>query len=161
MGYVGTVLLANWLLHTIGIVPILGLAIPAGTFAAGLAFTMRDLTQETLGRWATVVGVLVGATLSAAVSTQLAVASGVAFLISELADFAVYTPLRARGFLPAVVASNTVGLVADSVLFLLLAFGSLEFLAGQLVGKAVMTALAVAALGLMRSRMERRWISSG
>lgn len=81
--------------------------------------------------------------LSATLSAQLALASGLAFLFSELADFAVYSPLRQRHWLGAVVASNTVGVVVDSALFLWLAFGSLEFLAGQVVGKLWMTALAV------------------
>jgi uncharacterized PurR-regulated membrane protein YhhQ (DUF165 family) len=76
----------------------------------------------------------------------------VAFLLSELADFAVYTPLRRRTWLGAVAASNTVGLVIDSALFLWLAFGSLEFLAGQVVGKAWMTALAVVLMALWRRR---------
>jgi uncharacterized PurR-regulated membrane protein YhhQ (DUF165 family) len=111
---------------------------------------MRDLTQEQLGRAWTFGAILVGAGLSALVSPQFALASGVAFLVSEGLDFAVYTPLRARHWLGAVALSNTVGLVADSVLFLLLAFGSLEFLAGQVVGKAWMTALAVGVLWLWR-----------
>jgi len=37
-----------------------------------------------------------------------------------------------------------VGVIVDSALFLWLAFGSLEFLAGQIVGKLWMTDLAVA-----------------
>ena len=48
-----------------------------------------------------------------------------AFLVSELADLAVYEPIRKRGWLPAVVASNIVGICVDSALFLWLAFGSL------------------------------------
>ena len=81
--------------------------------------------------------------------------SGTAFLVSELADFAVYTPLRAKGWTRAVVASNLVGLTLDSVLFLSLAFGSLDYLAGQLVGKAWMTALAVGVYGLLARRPRR------
>jgi uncharacterized PurR-regulated membrane protein YhhQ (DUF165 family) len=46
------------------------------------------------------------------------VASAVAFLFSELADFVVYQPLRERRWLLAVFASNVVGLVIDSILFL-------------------------------------------
>jgi uncharacterized PurR-regulated membrane protein YhhQ (DUF165 family) len=57
-------------------------------------------------------------------------------MLSELADFAVYTPLQRRGLVLAVIASAGVGLVVDSIVFLSLAFGSLEFLAGQVVGKA-------------------------
>jgi uncharacterized PurR-regulated membrane protein YhhQ (DUF165 family) len=45
-----------------------------------------------------------------------------------------------------------VGLVADSVLFLWLAFGSLEFLAGQIVGKLLMVVLALPFIHWIRKR---------
>jgi hypothetical protein len=96
--------------------------------------------------------VLVGAALSAFLSPALALASGTAFLCSELADFAVYTPLARRHWIGAVVLSNTVGLLADSALFLLLAFGSLDFLAGQVVGKAEMTLLVLPLLWWRQAR---------
>lgn len=151
--YILTIALANWAIVTFGLVPVgFGLLAPAGVYFAGLAFTFRDMTQEALGRWATVVAIVVGAGLSAIISPTFALASGVAFLASELADLAVYTPLRERHWLGAVALSNTVGLVLDSVLFLLLAFGSLDFLAGQIVGKLWMTLLAVGLLALARSR---------
>lgn len=153
LAYIGTIFAANWAITTFGLVPVgFGLVAPAGVYFAGLAFTFRDLTQETLGRWWTAGGILAGAALSALLSPQLALASGAAFLVSEGLDFAVYTPLRQRHWLGAVALSNTVGLVVDSVLFLSLAFGSLEFLAGQLVGKAWMTLLAVAVLWVLRWR---------
>src|SRR5215207_9418820 len=152
--YVGTVFAANWAIGRFGIVPVgFGLLAPAGVYFAGLAFTLRDLTHEALGRQAVLFAILLGAAFSAFVSPQFAVASGVAFLLSELADFAVYTPLRQRNWLGAVTLSNTVGLVADSILFLGLAFGSLEFLAGQIVGKLWMTVLAVALLWVWRRRL--------
>lgn len=47
-----------------------------------------------------------GAGLSALTAPALAVASAVAFLVAERADFAVYTPLRRRGWARAVAASN-------------------------------------------------------
>lgn len=154
IGYIAVIVLANWAIVTFGIVPVgFGLAAPAGVYFAGLAFTLRDLVQEQLGRAWTVLAILVGAAVSAAISPQFALASGVAFLISELADFAVYSPLRRRNWLLAVALSNTVGLVADSVLFLGLAFGSLDFLAGQIVGKLWMTVLAVALLWTLRRRL--------
>ncbi len=151
LGYILTIFAANWAISRFGAVPVgFGLMAPAGVYFAGLAFTLRDLTQESLGRRWTVVAILAGAVLSAVVSPTFALASGTAFLFSELADFAVYTPLRARHWLGAVLASNTVGLVVDSVLFLSLAFGSLEFLTGQVVGKAWMTLLAIVLLSLWR-----------
>ena len=154
VGYIAVIVLANWAIQAFGVVPVgFGLMAPAGVYFAGLAFTLRDLVQESLGRTWTVAAIVVGAAVSALISPQFAVASGVAFLISELADFAVYTPLRRRNWLAAVALSNTVGLVADSVLFLSLAFGSLDFLAGQVVGKLWMTALAVALLWTMRRQL--------
>lgn len=153
VAYVATIFLANWALVTFGFVPVgFGLTAPAGVCFAGLAFTLRDLTQERLGKGWAVGAIVLGAGCSALVSPALALASGGAFLVSELADFAVYTPLRQRHWLGAVVLSNTVGLLLDSVLFLWLAFGSLDFLAGQVVGKAWMTALAVGLLWFARRR---------
>jgi uncharacterized PurR-regulated membrane protein YhhQ (DUF165 family) len=84
----------------------------------------------------------------------VALASATAFLVSEAADYLVYTPLRRRGWLRAVAASNVVGLAVDSALFLWLAFGSLTFLWGQVWGKVWVTALAVAMLWAWR-RMRR------
>ena len=63
-------------------------------------------------------------------------ASGMAFLLSEMADFGVYTPLQRRGLVLAVLASSAAGLVVDSIVFLTIAFGSLQFLPGQIIGKA-------------------------
>lgn len=149
--YIATIFAANWSIQTFGLVPVgFGLMAPAGVYFVGLAFTFRDLAQESVGRRWIVGAIFIGAALSAIVSPAFALASGVAFLASELADFAVYTPLRQRGWLRAVAASNAVGLVVDSALFLWLAFGSLEFLPGQIVGKAWMTALAVAVLWFVR-----------
>lgn len=151
--YVGTVFAANWAIRRFGAVPVgFGLAAPAGVYFAGLAFTLRDLTHEALGRRAVLAAIAAGAACSALVSPRFALASGTAFLLSELADYAVYAPLRRRHWLGAVALSNAVGLVLDSVLFLGLAFGSLAFLPGQVVGKAWMTALAIALLWLRRRR---------
>lgn len=149
--YALTIVAANLAIVAFGPVPVgFGLMAPAGVYLAGLTFTLRDLVHETAGRWWALAAVLVGAALSALLSGPLALASGAAFLISELADLAVYTPLRRRGWLRAVAASNAVGLAVDSALFLWLAFGSLDFLAGQVLGKAWMTALAVALLWAIR-----------
>lgn len=145
--YIGTIFAANWAIDRYGPVSVgFGLTAPAGVYFAGLAFTLRDITQNVLGRRAVVVAIVLGAMASALISTRFAAASATAFLVSELADFSVYTPLQRRGWLKAVVASNVVGFVVDSVLFLWLAFDSLEFLPGQLVGKAWMTAAFVAVL---------------
>ena len=100
--------------------------------------------------------VVIGAILSALIAPpSLVLASGVAFLLSEFADLAVYTPLARRGLVAAVVASSAVGLIVDSIIFLWLAFGSLEFLLGQVVGKSWMVLLSIPLVYALRRRDER------
>ena len=144
--------IARW-----GVVPVgFGLMAPAGVYFAGLTFSLRDALHEVGGRRWVVGAILAGAALSALLSPALAAASGLAFLLSELADYAVYSPLRRRGWLGAVVASNAVGAVVDSALFLWLAGFDMAFLGGQVVGKLWMTALVVGLIaayrGLARAR---------
>ena len=156
-GYIATIPAANWLITHVGPVPVgFGLLAPAGVFMAGLALVLRDLLHETAGRWAVLAAIAAGAGLSYLLAAPaLATASAVAFGVAELVDMAVYAPLRRRGLLLAVAASNAVGLVIDSWLFLHLAFGDLAFLPGQILAKTEMTALAVlviAAMGRYRTQ---------
>lgn len=152
--YVGTIAAANAAITHIGVAPVgFGLAAPAGVYFAGLAFTLRDLLQDTGGKRAVIAAILTGAVVSLAFGDgRIAAASAAAFLLSELADFAVYTPLRRRGLLKAVAASNAVGLVVDSIVFLTLAFGSLAFLPGQVIGKTWVTLAALPLLAALRAR---------
>lgn len=153
LAYLATIVLANVAIVLWGIVPVgFGLYAPAGVYFAGLAFTCRDLCQDALGRTWVVAAILIGGALSALLSPQLAAASAIAFLISEGLDMAVYTPLREKRWLTAVTLSNVVGAVADSAIFLWLAFGSLAFLPGQVWAKLLMTALAVSVLTFTRKR---------
>lgn len=161
LGYLLTIPLANWFIGHVGdcahgpcVIPVWwGLYAPSGVLWTGLAFSLRDAVQERLGRWWTTGTIIAGAVLSLAVSDPfVATASGIAFGVSEFADFAIYTPLRERGYIRAVVASNVVGSAVDSVAFLLIAFGSLDFLAGQLVGKWLMIVPAMLAVWLWRRR---------
>ncbi len=145
IAFVGTVYCANWALKHWGTVPVgFGLRAPAGVWFAGVAFVLRDWLQEIAGRLWVVAAILAGAALSYWVGASvtipgghvsIAVASGIAFMLSEFADFSVYTPLRERNLPAAVLASQIVGAVVDSILFLILAFGSLTLLQGQIVGK--------------------------
>jgi queuosine precursor transporter len=156
IAYIATIFAANWAITTFGLVPVgFGLLAPAGVYFAGLAFTFRDLTQDTLGRRWTYGAIVIGAGLSALLSGPLALASGTAFLVSETADLLVYTPLRRRHWLGAVALSNTVGVTIDSALFLWLAFGSLMFLAPTIVGKLEATLFTIAVLWAWRALSQR------
>tara|TARA_R100001086_G_scaffold156738_1_gene83859 strand:- start:29 stop:403 length:375 start_codon:yes stop_codon:yes gene_type:complete len=117
----------------------------------GLALVLRDVVQEQLG-WRWCMGAIVaGAALSGLVApAALVLASATAFLISESADMAVYTPLRERKLWLAVVASGIVGAFVDSGIFLYLAFGSIDHMTGNVVGKIIMSLLAVPIILVMR-----------
>src|SRR5258708_5372254 len=161
VAFIGCIPIANWMIGHVGTVcappqgPCLVLVArggpdghplmaPSGVLMIGLALVLRDMVQRRLGRGVALAAIVAGAALSGAVAPpQLVFASAAAFLLSELADFAVYTPLQSRGLVLAVLASSVVGLIADSLLFLWLAFGSLEFLAGQIVGKLWMVVLSL------------------
>ena len=154
IGYVGSIVLANALIVLVGIVPVgLGLMAPAGVYAVGLSFFLENLVTEHLGRRWTVAAILVGAALSAAFSPHIAFASGATFLISESLDFLVFVRVRSYGIVPAALAGDVASDVLDSVVSLRLAFGSLDFLAGQLVGKWTMTLIDVALLAVWRRRV--------
>lgn len=145
--FLGLILAANYATSEYGLIPVgFGLMATAGTYFAGAMFVVRDTLQDTGGRRWVIAGILVGAALSFAVSAAfIALASGIAFLCSESADFAVYTPLRRRGYVRAAVASNVVGTVVDTFLFLWIAgFGLTgNVIAGQLIGKITITAVVV------------------
>jgi uncharacterized PurR-regulated membrane protein YhhQ (DUF165 family) len=129
---------------------------PSGVTMIGIALVLRDLVQRRLGTGVAAAAIIAGAGLSALVAPPaLVIASAAAFLLSELADLAVYTPLARRRLVFAVVASGLVGLVIDSIVFLWLAFGSLDFLAGQVVGKAWMVMLSVPFVAWLRRRDAR------
>jgi uncharacterized PurR-regulated membrane protein YhhQ (DUF165 family) len=161
-----TIPAANWMIGHAGtfcapngpcVVPVApGLMAPSGVLMIGIALVLRDLVQRRLGAGFSAAAVLTGAILSAAVAPpSLVLASGVAFLLSEFADLAVYTPLARKQLVAAVVASSLVGLVVDSIVFLWLAFGSLDFLMGQVVGKAWMVLLSIPFVHYLRRRDER------
>ena len=158
---------ANYLIQHVGtfclpdggpcVIPVApGLTAPSGVLMVGLGLVLRDLVQRRLGLWWSVGAILVGAALSAGFSApSLVLASAAAFLFSELADLLVFTPLQKRGLVLAAVVSSVVGLIVDSVIFLQLAFGSLDFVTGQIVGKVWMVLVAIPVLILLRNRDQR------
>ncbi len=158
---------ANWLIGNVGtacapggpcLIPVApgGLVAPSGVLTVGLALVLRDMVQRRLGLGWAGAAVLAGAALSALLAPPaLVVASAAAFLVSEAADLAVYTPLQRRGLVLAVALSGVAGLVLDSLVFLLLAFGSLDFLAGQVVGKLWMVLASLPLVAWLRRRDER------
>lgn len=165
-GFALCIPIANWMIGNVGtkcvpngpcLMPVgFGVMAPTGVIMIGLALVLRDLVQRRLGVGWAAAAVVAGAAISAFLAPPaLVVASGAAFLLAEMADLAVYTPLQRRGLVTAVIASSIVGLVIDSVLFLYLAFGNLDYLLGQVLGKSWMVLAAVPFIVLLRRRDER------
>jgi len=164
--YLATIPAANFLVGHAGticvpegpcLVPVgFGLMAPSGVLMIGIALVLRDMVHRDVGwRWAAA-GIAAGSALSFVVAPPaLAIASTVAFAFSEAMDQAVYAPLWRRRLVLAVLASGLVGAAIDSALFLWLAFGSLDHMAGQIVGKIWMVG---AAAWLLRLRTRRRAI---
>ena len=165
--FTATIPAANWLIGHVGtvcvpngpcLIPVgpFGLKAPSAVLMIGAALVLRDLVQRRLGFVAALAAIAIGAALSGLVAPRsIVLASASAFLLSEIADLLVYTPLQRRRFVLAVVLSSLAGLVVDSIVFLYLAFGSLEFLIGQIVGKAWMVLLAIPLVQWLRRRDER------
>jgi hypothetical protein len=162
-GFIATIPAANWLIGHVGacipggpcVIPVgFGLSAPSGVLVIGLALVLRDVVHHRLGARVALAAIVAGAGLSALVAPgALVVASATAFLLSEMADFWVYAPLYRRQLVWALVLSGLAGAIVDSAVFLWLAFGSLDFLAGQVVGKLWAT-LAAAALVLAWRKTE-------
>lgn len=161
-----TIPVANWMIGNVGtvcvpqgpcLIPVWpGVTAPSGVLMIGLALVLRDIVQRRLGPGFGLAAIAIGTLISAFLAPpSIVLASTAAFLLSELADFAVYTPLQRRRFVTAVFASSVVGLVVDSAVFLWLAFGSLSYLPGQVIGKAWMVLLALPLMYALRKRDER------
>lgn len=160
--FIGSIVAANWLTTNYGFIPVgFGFTAAAGTFAAGAALAVRNVVQHAAGRLAVVAVILVGAAVSFGVSAPaIAIASAAAVLLSEMVDFAVYTPLARRAALGdrrwslAAVAASLTGAVVDTAVFLGIAFGAnaiLPALPGQLWAKALTVAVVVAGVAVIRA----------
>jgi queuosine precursor transporter len=160
--YVATIPLANCMILHVGtvcdplgacLIPVFpGILAPSGVVVIGAALLLRDLVQRLYGKMVSVVCILIGAAVAFGLAPPtLAIASAASFLLSEMVDFVVYTPLAGRYFVLALLLSCTAGALVDSGLFLTLAFGNLEHLLGQFIGK-VYAVLAYAIVSTLARR---------
>lgn len=157
--YLLAVVAANWLTDRYGLVWVApGLTATAGTYAAGAALLARDFVQSYTSRVWVIVCIVIGASLSWALTDnpRLAAASGLAFLAAELVDMAVFTPLATSSFTRAAIVSNIVAAPVDTIAFLAIAGFPITVAAvlGQFVAKvlwATLLPLAVRSAALRAS----------
>lgn len=165
--FILTIPASNWVIVNVGLVcepngPCLipvapGLMAPSSVVVAGMALVLRNAVQAFIGASFSLVAVAIGTLLSALFAEPtLVIASATAFCFSELADFVVYTPMRKRFPAFSVVMAGLVGSFVDSAIFLSLAFGSIDFIVGQVLGKFWMSLLAGVVIRYFRSH----WVTN-
>ena len=181
--YVGVVVMAQVGTNKIVDVPLTGLTAPGGTFLIGIALSMIEIAHRTAptrreGFVNAQVMVACGWVASVILAGYLAVlnvmspedplfdrlagtwrivaASLLAFAVSETIDNSLGTWMRDRVHDAwRVVGTNAVSVPLDSVVFLLVAFGSLDFIKGQIVVKYAATLLVGVPLVLLLRRHVR------
>lgn len=182
LAYLSTVVGANWAINHLGTAPLgpgaphtihvgFGLTAPSGVLFVAAALILRDLVQyltgvkrgkQTLALMTPLI--LAGAGLSFAIANpKVALASAVAFMLSELVDYGLFTwtapepgtaSATPRRWSAAVLAGGAAGAVADSLIFLSIAFGSVAFWQGQIVGKCWGVGAAAVVIAFRR----RHWV---
>lgn len=145
VGFLCSIPFANWWLANNGmwVAPWLG-PLPSALWVVAISFVLRDVAQITLGKHFAWAAIAIGTGLSWwLASPQLALASGLAFLISESIDAAIFTPLANRGrFLLAVLISGYAAGFIDSAVFVRVAFGGWSGWWQLGIAKAIVVMLA-------------------
>ena len=181
--YVGVVVMAQVGTNKIVDVPLTGLVAPGGTFLIGIALSMIEIAHRTAetrrdGWLNAQMMVACGWVASAILAGYLAIlnvmspsdplfdrlagtwrivlASLLAFAVSETVDNSFGAYLRDRIHDAwRVVATNAISVPLDSVVFLFVAFGSLDFFKGQVFVKYVATLLVGVPLVVVLRRYVR------
>ncbi|MDX1483638.1 MAG: VUT family protein [Alphaproteobacteria bacterium] len=140
--YIALIVAVNWGFTVVPLVKMPGGEMwPPMSLVVGFIFVVRDFAQREVGH-RVLVAMLIGAALSYVMaSPYVAIASAAAFLVSELADWLVYTVTK-RPFSQRILFSSAIGTPIDSVVFLygighLTASGVLAMTASKLVGALI------------------------
>lgn len=190
--YVSFQIIANVLSTKIAILPFINWPIDGGTIIYPLTFTLRDFVHKTLGKKISrqIVILAGGVNLLAFLLFwvvgkipsdaswayqeaynsilmpvgRIVAASIIAQIISELVDTEIFSLVyRKFSDVKAVLVSNTVALVVDSVIFSLIAFaGSLPMsVVGQIVVTNIIVKLAMSLLSTPAIRLVPRSVEMG
>lgn len=134
-----------------------------GAFTYPLAFLVTDLANRRLGpkmaRRVVYIGFSLAVLCSVVLATpRIALASGMAFLVAQLLDVAVFDRLRRGLWWRAPLVSSTLGSTVDTALFFTMAFAAtgLPWVGWAIGDLAVKLVVALAMLIPFRFMMGRR-----
>jgi hypothetical protein len=135
-----------------------------GAFSYPLVFLVTDLTNRALGPAAARRVAWVGFALAVAVSLALApwriaVASGTAFILSQVMDITLFNRWRRLSWWKAPLIGSLAGSVLDTAVFFFLAFAGTDLdwtllAAGDLAVKAAMAVVLLAPYRAMLPRLQ-------
>ena len=153
--YVLSVLLGNVLVNYYGIISFYGLLFPAGTILIGLSFSTRDFAQRYWGNVQIWIFILISGVITLFLNWQLALASCLAFFVSETVDWGVFTIYK-KPFIWRVIVSNLFSTPLDSLIFVTVAFGySFDPIFGQAIIK-YLSGLLILPIIIWRTRNEKQ-----
>ena len=115
--YLASVVFINWCFVNIPVLPTPLGFLPPATFIVGGLFVFRDYVQRSIGHYV-LIPMLLGCVASYFLaSPEIAIASASAFIVSEIADWFVFTVIR-KPFHHRVLYSSLVGVMVDTLIFL-------------------------------------------
>jgi queuosine precursor transporter len=144
--YVAAIVLVNWLFAPAQLVP--GLTVWPTLFGdlylanvvVGVVFVLRDYAQREVGHKVLLATLVAGAITYAMVDPAIAVASITAFILSELADWAIYSFWK-KTLQERILVSSLVAVPLDTFAF--------QHLAGYLTPAAFATEVLSKAVGVL------------
>ena len=137
IAYIVSIVLVNIGFVYVPMIPMFGEMFPPMTLIVGLVFILRDFAQREIGH-KVLIAMGIGAMLSYIMADPfVAIASVVAFFISEMVDWAVYTYTK-RPLGQRILLSSAIGTPIDSAVFLsMLGFFSPVGFLLMVIGKMV------------------------
>jgi len=139
--YIALIVLVNWAFTVVPLVKLPdGTMWPPVALIVGFVFVARDFAQREVGHYV-LAAMAIGVAISYFMNPQVAMASAAAFLISELADWAVYSFTK-RPLSQRILFSSILGTPVDTVIFLsLIGFfsvtGAVVMTASKLLGALI------------------------
>jgi uncharacterized PurR-regulated membrane protein YhhQ (DUF165 family) len=152
IGYMSSIIIANLAVAELGLITWFGwLTFPAGAIFIGLTFSLRDFVQREWGDrdvWyfmiaSTVITTFMGLILSNLPIPlwRVAIASAIAFIISEAIDWSVYYFMK-KDIIWRICVSNIFSTPIDSILFVGIAFGSFSLFEPPVYGQTIVKYLS-------------------
>lgn len=122
LAYLTSIIISNILVIKFGIIHIFYLTFPAGVIFVGLTFSFRDYVQNYWGDYVCWVWMFVATIITYFFNQQIAIASLLAFIVSESIDWFGFKVLKMPLY-KRIYISNFFSCPIDSLIFISIAFG--------------------------------------